>query len=187
MIYIGDSDTDIPCMKLVNTNGGHSIGVYDPTTKKKEKVYKMMHDNRIKYFAPADYTEGSDLNKLVKAIIDRTYYNEVLENIHYKNKKEYEQDEANFTKEQEAKKALLLSLEESRSFRTTHTIIAEMRRIHYWSQPEANWLIDIAYSNSQVRSIMQDVDIAGFYNGIIDLADPSDEKVIEIKKILSES
>ena len=24
MIYIGDSDTDIPCMKLVNTNGGHS-------------------------------------------------------------------------------------------------------------------------------------------------------------------
>lgn len=25
MIYIGDSDTDIPCMKLVNTNGGHSI------------------------------------------------------------------------------------------------------------------------------------------------------------------
>jgi hypothetical protein len=187
MIYIGDSDTDIPCMKLVNTNGGHSIGVYDPTTKKKEKVYKMMHDNRIKYFAPADYTEGSDLNKLVKAIIDRTYYNEVLENIHYKNKKEYEQDEANFTKEQEAKKALLLSLEESRSFRTTHTIIAEMRRIHYWSQPEANWLIDIAYSNSQVRSIMQDVDIAGFYNGIIDIADPSDEKVIEIKKILSES
>lgn len=29
MIYIGDSDTDIPCMSLVNANGGHSIGVYD--------------------------------------------------------------------------------------------------------------------------------------------------------------
>ena len=27
MVYIGDSDTDIPCMKLVNTYGGHSIGV----------------------------------------------------------------------------------------------------------------------------------------------------------------
>ena len=47
MIYIGDSDTDIPCMKLVNANGGHSIGVYNPDSKKKEKVYKMMHDNRI--------------------------------------------------------------------------------------------------------------------------------------------
>lgn len=28
MVYIGDSATDIPCMKLVNVNGGHSIGVY---------------------------------------------------------------------------------------------------------------------------------------------------------------
>ena len=27
MIYIGDSDTDIPCMKLVNSQGGYSIGV----------------------------------------------------------------------------------------------------------------------------------------------------------------
>ena len=27
IIYMGDSDTDIPCMKLVNTYGGHSIGV----------------------------------------------------------------------------------------------------------------------------------------------------------------
>ena len=41
MVYIGDSDTDIPCMKLVNVNGGHSIGVYNPETGKKEKVQKM--------------------------------------------------------------------------------------------------------------------------------------------------
>lgn len=27
MIYIGDSDTDVPCMRLVNAYGGHSIGV----------------------------------------------------------------------------------------------------------------------------------------------------------------
>ena len=29
MVYIGDSDTDVPCMKLVNSYGGHSIGVYN--------------------------------------------------------------------------------------------------------------------------------------------------------------
>ena len=40
MVYIGDSDTDIPCMKLVNTYGGHSIGVYDLCHAEQEKVYK---------------------------------------------------------------------------------------------------------------------------------------------------
>lgn len=83
MVYIGDSDTDIPCMKLVNTYGGHSIGVYDPATGNKEKVYKMMRDKRIRYFAPADYREGSELERLVKAVIDKTAVYEVLENHHF--------------------------------------------------------------------------------------------------------
>ena len=85
MVYIGDSDTDIPCMKLVNTYGGHSIGVYNPITGNKEKVYKMMRDKRIRYYAPADYTEGSELDLLVKAIIDKTAVYEVLENYHFSN------------------------------------------------------------------------------------------------------
>ncbi len=83
MVYIGDSDTDIPCMKLVNTYGGHSIGVYDPATGNKEKMYRMMRDRRIRYFAPADYREGSELDQLVKAIIERTAAQEVLENRHF--------------------------------------------------------------------------------------------------------
>ena len=49
MIYIGDSDTDIPCMKLVNTNGGYSIGVYNAEMNDKTKVYKMMRDERIRF------------------------------------------------------------------------------------------------------------------------------------------
>lgn len=82
MVYIGDSDTDIPCMKLVNSYGGHSVGVYDPARADKSKVYKMMRDNRIRYFAPADYTEGSELERLVRAIIDKTVAFERLENEH---------------------------------------------------------------------------------------------------------
>ena len=82
MVYIGDSDTDIPCMKLVNVNGGHSIGVYDPETQNKKRVYKMLKDNRIRYFAPADYRDGSELDSLVKAVIDKTAAFEVLENKH---------------------------------------------------------------------------------------------------------
>ncbi|MBS6953153.1 MAG: haloacid dehalogenase-like hydrolase [Enterocloster asparagiformis] len=85
MVYIGDSDTDIPCMKLVNTYGGHSIGVYNPNTRDKEKVYRMMRDKRIRYYAPADYSQDSELDELVKAIIDKTAAYEALENRHFDN------------------------------------------------------------------------------------------------------
>ena len=88
MVYIGDSDTDIPCMKLVNTYGGHSIGVYNPKKNNKEKVYKMLRENRIKYFAPADYSEGTELEQLLHAIIDKTAAYEHLEEKHLKDQKE---------------------------------------------------------------------------------------------------
>ena len=85
MVYIGDSDTDIPCMKLVNSYGGHSIGVYNPITQDKAKVHRMIKDQRIKYFAPADYSEGLELDCIVKAIIDKTAAYEVLENKYFDN------------------------------------------------------------------------------------------------------
>ena len=85
MVYIGDSDTDIPCMKLVNSYGGHSIGVYNPITQDKAKVHRMIKDKRIKYFAPADYSEGLELDCIVKAIIDKTAVYEVLENKYFDN------------------------------------------------------------------------------------------------------
>lgn len=85
-VYIGDSDTDVPCMRLVNAYGGHSIGVYNESTGDKTKVYKMMDENRIRYYAPSDYREGSELDELVKCIIDRTVATEKLEEIHRRNK-----------------------------------------------------------------------------------------------------
>lgn len=91
MVYIGDSDTDIPCMKLVNVNGGHSIGVYHPETKKKDRVLQMLRDNRVRYIAPADYTEGSELDDLLKAIIKKTAAYEVLEGKHVNDMHEAEE------------------------------------------------------------------------------------------------
>ena len=85
IVYIGDSDTDIPCMKLVNTSGGHSIGVYNPDTNDKTKVLKMIRDNRIRHFAPADYSENGELDQLVKEIIDKTAAYEVLESHYFEN------------------------------------------------------------------------------------------------------
>ncbi len=79
MVYIGDSDTDVPCMKLVNARGGHAIGVYDPQREDKRKVHKMLRDGRIRYFCPADFGEGTELEALLKAIVDATAAREVLE------------------------------------------------------------------------------------------------------------
>ena len=75
-------------MKLVNMNGGHSIGVYDPVTANREKVQHMIRENRIRYYAPADYTEGSDLDRLVKMIIRKTAAYEKLEDWHNSNVEE---------------------------------------------------------------------------------------------------
>ena len=88
IVYIGDSETDIPCMKLVNSYGGHPIGVYDPETGSKERVYKMMADNRIRYFEAADYREGSGLDQLMKNIIVKTAADEKLERLHFYGKNE---------------------------------------------------------------------------------------------------
>ena len=88
MIYLGDSDTDIPCMKLVKTRGGYSIGVFNPESNDRKKVYKMTRDNRIDYFVPADYSENTELDTLIKTIIDKTVFNELLENKKNNDKKE---------------------------------------------------------------------------------------------------
>lgn len=77
MIYIGDGDTDIPCMKMVKMQGGHSIAVYNPKKKgKKGKALKLIEANRVNVVLPADYSENKDIDKYVKSIIDNlaTYY-----------------------------------------------------------------------------------------------------------------
>ena len=83
MVYIGDSETDIPCMKLVNSYGGHSIGVYDPCKGNRDRVHKLIKEDRIRYFAPADYSEGTEMFQLVSRIIDSIAATEKLEKKHY--------------------------------------------------------------------------------------------------------
>ena len=69
-IYIGDSETDIPCMRLIKSSGGNSIGVYNPADDKgKKTVSNLIKENRINYYAPADYSEGGMMEMIVKKII----------------------------------------------------------------------------------------------------------------------
>ena len=73
MIYVGDGTTDIPCMRLVKNFGGHSIAVYNPASAKvgRKDLASLIRDNRVNHVCAADYTEGSEIDRLVKLIIDK--------------------------------------------------------------------------------------------------------------------
>lgn len=167
MVYIGDSDTDIPCMKLVNSNGGHSIGVYNFETQDKTKVFKMLRENRIKYFVPADYREGSPLECRVKNIIDRTETNEALERKYFQCFEEMSEEWKSKSKNEIHKNELIAQLEESRSFANTHKLISQIERIEGWDDTQKGKLVHIALTNTQVKYILTDTDIRRFFSGII--------------------
>lgn len=80
MIYIGDGLTDVPCMKLVKTNGGKSIAVHkagDLTT-----CHQLMRERRIDFFVEADYSEGKDLFSLVSTILSKMQAENLLQDAH---------------------------------------------------------------------------------------------------------
>jgi len=184
MVYIGDSDTDIPCMKLVNTYGGHSIGVYSAVTHDKAKVYKMMRDNRIRYYAMADYSDGAELDTLIKAIIDRTAKNEVLESKFFDCKNEQMRSDGQNSDDQKEKIELLLELESSSSFASTHAAIEKMKGVNAWTTEECEAIFDIALNNSQVRYILGDSDVKMFYLELLQNTQKLSEKATKIKAIL---
>jgi len=71
MIYFGDGDTDIPCMKIVRMFGGNSIAVYNPAVPSKlSTARKLLRQERANFIAPTDYTRSGRAFQIVKAIID---------------------------------------------------------------------------------------------------------------------
>ena len=71
IIYLGDSETDIPSFKVVKNSGGLSVCVYDKDSPKARKVaQKCFIEGRVNFFTSADYTEGSDLYHLIKDYIE---------------------------------------------------------------------------------------------------------------------
>lgn len=80
MVYIGDGITDVPCMKLVKVNGGQSIAVYNPD-KGKGTVKNLVKDNRVNFISRADYREDSEMDVIVKAILNKIAAVETMRNL----------------------------------------------------------------------------------------------------------
>lgn len=164
IVYIGDSDTDVPCMKLVSANGGYSIGVHGKDSK--NKVFKMIEENRIKYFAEADYSSESELEDIIKNIIDRTAVNEVLENKYTKCVQEMESERKNKDRLFVQKEDLIDELGDSASFAETHKIIRKMKDFRDWEDEQIKKILSISELNSQVKYILNDKDIKNFFDKI---------------------
>ena len=72
MIYFGDGETDVPCMKIVKMFGGHSIAVYNQKNSHKKAVAKTLFmQGRVNFITPAVYTKESRTYEIVCAIIDK--------------------------------------------------------------------------------------------------------------------
>ena len=87
MIYIGDGLTDVPCMKLVKQSGGHSIAIY--SKGQQHKAAPLLKHERVDWMFEADYSEGSELDRTMKLLLQNLAYYNKLKGINESQKKEY--------------------------------------------------------------------------------------------------
>lgn len=67
MIYVGDGLTDIPSMKLARQRGGYAIGVY----RNPDDATYLVDENRVDFYVKSDYTENSEMDLAMKAILEK--------------------------------------------------------------------------------------------------------------------
>ena len=89
MIYIGDGLTDVPCMKLVKANGGHSIAVYQD---EKDCANDMILQGRVDFVIPADYSKDSEMERTVFAVFNQIEATNRTIEMHMKHKEQAAQD-----------------------------------------------------------------------------------------------
>jgi hypothetical protein len=66
MIYIGDSDTDVPSFSLVRERGGLGIMVHDPKKDKAAVIKKMRTDKRVDLITETNFSGSSELYKFIE-------------------------------------------------------------------------------------------------------------------------
>ena len=82
MMYLGDGETDVPCMRLVKEQGGHAMAVYKPRNRNGKDVAERLHaEGRVNFVAPADYRDGKLIDQQVKAVLDRIAADVVIERL----------------------------------------------------------------------------------------------------------
>lgn len=110
MIYIGDGETDVPCMRIVKKEGGNSVAVYPPAKRKKKQIAeKLLKDGRVNIIAMSDYSENSKIDLFIKAMIDKLALDYKIKDII--KSKDKETDEEPFAKSVETTQKQIVNKE----------------------------------------------------------------------------
>lgn len=70
IIYFGDGETDVPCMRTVKAEGGYSLAVYG-NEKKREVAHQLLSEGRVNFACETDYSTGSEMMEIVKLILNK--------------------------------------------------------------------------------------------------------------------
>ena len=90
MIYFGDGETDIPCMKLIKQQGGNSIAVYKPRDSKKRLcAEKLVKEQRVNFACVANYSKGGEIYNIVESIIKQIKSDFDFVNLQKNNQKKF--------------------------------------------------------------------------------------------------
>lgn len=82
MIYMGDGSTDIPCMKLVKDQGGHSIAIYNSKDEAKCKIaMQLIRDRRVNFMCSADFSSNREIEKVTHILLDKIKAEHVFKNL----------------------------------------------------------------------------------------------------------
>lgn len=76
IIYVGDSETDIPSMTVVQKYGGSAIAVFNEKIETGvEKIRHLVKEKRADHFAPANFTENALLVRILQCTLKKNIYN----------------------------------------------------------------------------------------------------------------
>ena len=119
---------------------------------------------------------------LVKGIIDKTAANEKLERISENCKSETEEYFHSQSSEEILKNNLIIGLEDSASYKTTHTLVDTMRTIQGWSPLQKERILQAVVDNPQVNQIITDQDVFKFVQEIVNSVGASElkERVLKL-------
>ncbi len=80
MVFFGDGETDVPCMRMLFDKGGYSVAVYEPARKGARGLAKrLLQQQRAHFFGEADYSEGGDLDRIATGVLEEIAAREALE------------------------------------------------------------------------------------------------------------